>query len=495
MNWLKRLLGMEVQPPAPKPETANETTKQSSPKPSDSKRKKSKRDKTDTPASLARKFAKGIPGARVQTFASSRDDRLVARVEYSYEGAVFRLDIDLWEDGDFVVWLKTRCRGVFGAFELMRADEGEKPEDGEQHFFVTKECYVADPRMRNEVGRILTLPEDIRDRLIAVGKDVRVVSLFGEAMHVNLGDLSRLIELLEKPTGRQWLLSLGRELAFLGASLPPLAEDVAALAEARVCSFCGAMFVFAPERPRCTRCGAPATTASLMPPPTYNEIPDDPLFEADPDDPDDLRDRMIALREKAEEFARLVDEPSIREDPERARVYVEYSLDGRAFRVKLMEDYAGISTAASGALGDFYLTWSRQDVAGEINRSEPWHEWERKVFFSQHCRIRSDHTTKEAARLASLPSEARALLLELSEKYQARTQLADEVLALGLGEPGARSVKIIAECSRAVATIADSIPRDFNDQDVSRYALRLCGHCSWEYFTELAKPVCVHCGA
>lgn len=233
-------------------------------------------------------------------------------------------------------------------------------------------------------------------------------------------------------------------------------------------------------------------------------IPDDPLEDIDEDDPDDVewrRDRAEQRMAHAAVLAKLVENPRVREDRERARVFVEYTLKDdagqpRPFRAKIMDEYIGIRTPAKGAKGDFFLMWSTQDVGGEQNPDNFWHESERAIFFSKHCRVRSGHGTKEAARLASLPATARAKLTELCEKFESKAQLEDERLALGIGASfRAEGIELVVPTSRELARIADALPRDFDDRDPVLYRLKSCGHCGWAFFLEEGQAGCSHCGA
>ena len=114
MNWLKNLFG--VGEPAP----AQPSTKQ----PAQPAQPPARVEKTLTPGSIARMFAKDIPGAIIDNFdgGNPRDDGLVARVTFTHEGTVLRIVMrryDIWES---VVWLETRCVGTFGDFNLQRVD-------------------------------------------------------------------------------------------------------------------------------------------------------------------------------------------------------------------------------------------------------------------------------------------------------------------------------------------------------------------------------------
>jgi hypothetical protein len=204
---------------------------------------------------------------------------------------------------------------------------------------------------------------------------------------------------------------------------------------------------------------------------------------------------MSEIRENARLLSELVESARGREESERGRVFVEYTLDGREFRAKLMNHYAGIRVAAPGAKGDFFLRFSEVHVQG-AEREHVWCESERRVFFSPQCSVRSDHTSKEAARIASLPAAARARLIALCDRYKGGAQLVDEFLAVQLDfETPQEGMRKVLECSRELAPIADALPRDFDPSDVRRYRLEFCNHCRWEYFLDQAKPQCVHCGA
>ena len=521
MSWFKRVLGAlgggeppevgtklpppEVSAPAPKP------TASSSPQIKRTISIKRDKGKTYTPTSVARMFAQFVPGAVLEDFADAhRDDAVLARVTYGHQGVIARVVIYQYDDVTLTAWIETKCTGIFGAFDVCRAcpdDESDAEDDArsgaaadgetptrEARFYFTRECYVSGERLRNEVARIRTLPQNVQDRLVEATRNVELIKLSEEVISACIGDIFQFIDVIESQGGASSLLALGSELAYLGKQLPSITKDVAELFEARTCRFCKASFVFSPDAPSCTGCGAPAETADPMPELAPIEIADDPIDEDGIDDPEYLDEKMEGIRALVVALLPLVDEPRVREDRERARIFVEYKLDGRSFRVKIMEESVGIGMTAPGVRGHFNLGWGENDLGGEKDPANVWRESDRKIFFSRHLRVGSPRTTKEAARLASLPAAALALLTSLGEEDQAAIQLEDGFLGMGLGHAAhERGIELVLSRSRDLAKLADAFPRDFDDEDL-RYRLKACAYCGWAYFCEVAQQSCSHCG-
>ncbi len=490
MSWLTRLFGGEDAPP--KPETPQSESRLREPEPAP-------KVQTWSGKKIVAHFAKHVPGARVLDFdGRTRDDGLLARATYTHAGVEARLAAYL-SDGEFVVWLETRCPGIYGSFDVLHGEPDADDEDMAQRLYIGRERFVCGPRVRNEVARIRSLSRRDYDRLVELSDRVTVLKLEEEVVSLRLGmDAYDFLAMLDdKEKGVPYVLSLGVEASSLARAFPAQSKDVVALAESRTCRFCHATFVFSPEAPSCPSCGSPAQTASIMPPPPVDEIPDNPVVEDDDLEPGERDELMTKIRVMAGNIAALVDKPVLREEPDRVRVFVEYELDGRAFRAKVMEETVGIRTRAPGARGDFFLSYvGRDDTYGDEDNAAAWTESERRVFFSEHCRVSSDHTTKEALRLASLPEPARAQLLALCEDYESGAQLEDEHVAIGLSHRcHERGVQLVLETSRALAAVADALPRDYDDRDVSRFRLASCRYCGWAYFAPQGATKCLHCGA
>lgn len=485
MGWFKRLFGGDDV------EAAKEPPKAEAPA-------KAAKVETWSGKKIAARFARSVPGARTEDFdGRNRADGLLARVTYTHEGAEARIAVYL-VDGEFAVWLETRAPGVFGSFDILHGVPAEDDPDFVERIYLAPKRFLFGPRVRNEMARIQMLgPKDF-ERLVALSDRVTVVKLDEEVVSLRLGDdaFDFIATLQAADKGVPYVLALGAEAASLARALPPESKDVVALAEARACNFCKASFVFSPASPVCTNCGAPATKASILPPPAPEEIPDDPVLGDDEFDPGEREEVMTEVRAMAAELAARVPGAVIRGEPDRVRVFVEYELDGRAFRAKFMQEKVGLRTAARGAGGDFYLMWVDDAVYGDADNAAAWCESERRVFFSTHCCVSSRHTTREAARLASIPSEARAKLLAMCEEFEGGVQLEDERLAVALGHRvHERGVDLVLETSRALGPIADAIPRSFDDRGSDRFRIASCAFCGWAYFAATDSAGCVHCGA
>ena len=515
MSWYNRVftaIGVvdeavsEAVADAPAPAVSRETKRE--------RRAKKKQADELTPLGLATTFARAVPGAVVEDFgATPREDGTLARVTYQHQGAVARVVFYRYDESTFTVWLEVKCTGTFGAFNVVRADAADADEDRavdedsaddaddatpkrEPRFFLTRSCYVSGERLRNEVARIRLLPQSTQDRLVDAARKVELINLGEEVLSARIGGILHFAHLLESQSGASFVLTLGSELAFLAKQFPPIPKEVAELAEARTCRFCAASFVFSPRSPTCTRCGAPADAADPMPELAPKEIPDDPIDADVVDNPEYLDEKMEAIRSLVRALMPLVDHSQVREDRERARIYVEYMLDGRSFRVKIMEESAGIRIEVPGVLGQFNLGWGEGDLGGEKDPGSVWRESQRKVFFSRHLRVGSPRTTREAARLASLPSEALALLTRIGEEHRHGVQLENGYLSLGLGHAvHERGVELIVGHSRDLAKLADAFPRDFSEEEDLRCGLRACAHCGWAFFGGAAQQSCCHCGA
>ncbi|MBK9072317.1 MAG: hypothetical protein IPL79_15155 [Myxococcales bacterium] len=489
MNWLTRIFGRHAAP-APAPATSASAPREAS---DDLYAARARRNFAEQ---LAGTFCRGMPGATLERFgAAERDDHLLARVTYHHQGVVSRLVLYAEDDGlHSSVFVETRCKGVFGTLTLFRAAAGETFDDDTPRVFLAPTTYATGPRIVNEIARLRMLPEEMQARLFALAGRVERVALADEVIVAHLGDLDKLAEVLRSPTQTQrQVLGVGNELAAIAASWLAISHDEAQVIEARVCVFCGAAFVFAPSGPRCTRCGGTANNARPMPPPQHIEIPDDPLLA--PDEAALAGPAMAANRVLAYALCQLASGAEMTDEAARGRLFVTYTLDGRSFRAKFKDAYVGVRTAVAGARGDFFLAWSHQDVTGTINAGEAWRETERKIFFSKHCRVRSDHTAKEAARLASLPAPALRMLTEMCEAYESNASLEAGFLAQGMGGVAhRRGAEAIIECSQTLAAIADALPRDYPDVDALRYQVAACRHCGWEYFIDQARRACTHCG-
>lgn len=492
MNWLARIFRRQG---IPEPSATSASVAEATP--TDGRDElQAARERRNLAEELAKAFSRAVPGATLERFgAAERDDNLLARVTYHHEGVVSRLVMYAEDDGlHSSVFVETRCRGVWGTIALFRAAADEMFDDETPRLFLAPTTYATGPRLANEVARVRMLPEAMRARLFALAGTVERVALADEVISAHLGDLDQLAEILRSPkkTQRQ-VLGLGNELAAIAASMLPISLDEAQVIEARVCAFCGAAFVFAPSSPRCTRCGGAANNATPMPPPAYIEIPDDPLLA--PADIALAAPAFATNRVLAKALCQLAPGAQLSDDAARGRLFVTYTLDGRSFRAKFKDAYVGVRTAVAGARGDFFLAWSQQDVSGTINAGEAWRETERKIFFSKHCRVRSDHTAKEAARLASLPAPALHMLTDMCEAFESNASLEAGYLAQGMGSVAhTRGAEAIIECSRTLATIADALPSDYPEVDALRYQVAACRHCGWEYFSDLARRACTHCG-
>lgn len=445
---------------------------------------------------LAKTFCGTLPGAKLERFGEAlRDDNLLSRITYQHEGVLYRLVVYAEDDGlHSSVFIETRCKGTFGTISLFRAETGETFEDDTPRFFLTPTVYAMGPRLANEIARVRMLPAELQTRLVALVETVERVDLADEVIAAHVGDLDRLADMLRSPKKiHRNLLAVGSELSAIVKHFTPIAHDDAQVIEARVCSFCGAAFIFAPKHPRCTRCGGAANNAKPMPPPAHIEIPDDALLSQEA--LAGVGPVMETNRKLAQELSRHVTDARIEEDAPRGRLFVTYRLGERQFRAKFRASYVGVRTEVKGALGDFFLSWSHQDVHGTINAGEAWRETERKIFFSKHCRVRSDHTSKEAARLASLPSEALRALTDMCEAFRSNAQLADGFLAQGMGDQvHQRGATALLECSRVLAQVADALPSNYPDVDALRYQVAACRHCRWEYFRDTKQRDCTHCG-
>ncbi len=513
MNWIKKLFGIGQRAPAAQAEQPVSPTQREA---------LARQQRALSADVIVRLFAKHLPSAVIETFDGGleRADDMVARVTFTHAGRVAR--VLLRSDGIWgtLVWLETRCLGIYGDFNLVQLDPdldefraSLAAQDADEmiakpRLFLTRECYVEGPRLRNEVARIRMLTPDAQKRMIALTLQVKLLKLDQEVLGVVLGEPAEFIAMLEDPTkGVPNVLEMASELGFLATQFPALTQDVVELAEARTCCFCNASFIFAPSAPSsfasiapsCTACGAPAATAVVMPPALQAVTPDDPIEAFDHDDPNYLADinKLIkARRRRANDLVALVQNAHTREELDRARIFVEYTLDGRAFRAKIMDEYIGIRTDAKGVQGDFLLLWSEEDTIGEKNADNFWHESERHIFFSKHCRVRSGHGTKEAARLGSLPQEARATLLALCERFESTAQLEDERLAINFSDRiSGNGMNDIVPVSLALAKIADAFPRDFDPNDPIHFRLTSCSHCGWAFFVEAGQAGCSHCDA
>ena len=496
MNWFKRLFsGSDASTPAesvpPLPPSRR----------TEDERPKSKKARSYSASGVAKKFARHVPGAVLEDFsARGRPDGMQVRVTYTQQGITARVVI-YRVDGEFAMWLETRCPGVFGSFDILHGVPANDDPDLRERVYLASERFLFGPRVRNEVARVRMLAPATQRRLLALSDKVVVVKLAEEVFSLRIGDLEEFADRqASSGNGALEIVALGVEAASIVREFSPLARDVADWAEVRTCGFCHASFVFSPEAPVCANCGAPAESAALLPPPLEEEIPDNPIVPEEDLDPGERVELMTAIVAMARAFAARVDHPSLREDPERVRVFVEYEIDGRAYRAKFMEESVGVRTRAPGVKGDFFLRWDDNDPGGEDDNAAAWTESERRIFFSEHCRVCSEHTTREARRLASLPAEARALLVRRCEEHSAPAQLEDEYVALGLGHAAhERGVQVIVEATRDLGRIADAFPRDWDPrggpEDVVRFQLKSCRYCGWAYFLEAGATACTHCGA
>ncbi|MEO8875196.1 MAG: hypothetical protein ABI461_06405, partial [Polyangiaceae bacterium] len=160
-------------------------------------------ERTISPIGLAKRFAKKVPGARIEEFdGTERDDGILSRITFTHEGVESRIVLKDYGDGALVAWLQTRCVGIFGFFNVVHIASTAKEEevDGEPkeaRLYLTSDCYIFGPRLRNEVARLRTLPENVQSRLIALAEKVDLVKLDEEVFAVVIGDLFDLTHILE----------------------------------------------------------------------------------------------------------------------------------------------------------------------------------------------------------------------------------------------------------------------------------------------------------
>ena len=516
-GWLKELLvGSKASADSVEPATTVESTQAEDSEPDAESHvvvKEARRVyRVEDALKLATEFARLVPGAEVDDFTSDdyvRRDGLRARVTYRHEGALVRLlvvqDRDDWSER--YVWLDTKAPGTHGEFNLIRGDASDDVSDplpeGEKRYFVGPSCWVSGERLYNEIARMLTLPRAMQQRLVELSKKVELVKLDQEVLGVRIAEFFDFDDRFHSEGGAQEILQLGAELVELATKFPPMSKDAALLAEARKCSYCGGYFVFSPENPTCTRCGAPAKNAGPIPPRPPDEVPDNPLtIEEREEDPEGFDEMMRKIRRRADTFAAKVTNPRVEEDPDRSRVFVEYTFEGREYRAKFMEELCGIRTHVPEIQGRFRLFYAEDDTRAQEDPDHVWRESERHIYFSKHGRVNSRRTTKEAARLASIPEETRAFIAGMCEKYGEFSGVEldrDGYLALGLGlavvHPDGKGVSAALEGTRDLAKIVGGIPLGFREEaEVARFTLSHCTYCGASYFAEATKPACVCCG-
>ena len=492
-----------------------------------------------TPLDIARAFAAIAPGARVEEPRQDRRQTVFARVHFTHLAQELRLVIYKYDVASIDVWLETRAVGIYGRFDLVRtsaltdatataavpktttsgvhadADEDEDEDDGEdddtdedetdaegndteeERFFLSERCYVSGHQVRQELARIQTLSDEDRARFLDLCAKVELIKLESEVLSLRFCDVFGFKRWLERADGPASLLEISHQLSLAARSLPALGKEIAELSEARKCRYCQALFLFSPRSPGCTRCGAPADALTVPPPPAPGERPqDDPEYCGYLNE-QDLESGMRKVRELTRQFCALLPQSQVREQREFQRAYIEYELDGRSYRCKIHDDYVGIRTLVPHLKGSFYLSWSDADLDdGGLSNELAWREEERRIFFSKHLRVSSPKTTREAARLATLPAPARALLVRLCEQNEHGCSLREGELALGIGmRRKIEDPSFILEHTRHLATLADAFPTDFNDEAPAHITLAACQYCRTAYFREAAQSACARCGA
>ena len=492
-----------------------------------------------TPLDIARGFAAIAPGARVEEPRQDLNQTVFARVHFTHLGQELRLVIYKYDMTSIDVWLETRAVGIFGRFDLVRTpaltdaaataavpktttsgeyddddedgrddddDDGEDDDDetdaegndteGER-FFLSERCYVSGHQVRQELARIQTLSDEDRARFLDLCAKVELIKLESEVLSLRFCDVFGFKRWLERAGGPASLLEVSHQLSLAARSLPALGKELAELSEARKCRYCEALFLFSARSPVCARCGAPADALTVPPPHAARERPQDDPEYCGYRNEQDLESGMAAVRELTRRFCALLPQSQVREQREFQRAYIEYELDGRSYRCKIHDDYVGIRTLVPHLKGSFYLSWSDADLDdGGLSNELAWREEERRIFFSKHLRVSSRKTSREAARLATLPAPARALLVRLCEQNEQGCSLGEGELALGIGlRANIEQPSFILEHTRHLSTLADAFPADFNDEAPARLTLAACQYCRTAYFREAGQFACARCGA
>lgn len=481
-----------------------------------------RRAKAYSPVEIAQEFAKGVRGA-VMDGGAKGSLGVLARVAFEHKGTSARVVFYRSDVATCNVWIETICQGARGAFiaERINRSFNEKEAEDSNRVFLTPMVYVAGDRVANEVARIQMLPSVVQERLFALAEGAELLKLESELLSLRLGDLYDFVERLRaQQVGTPSVLDLAVELGELSRALAKLPSEFAELIEARICSFCHASFVFSPTTQVCTRCGAPAEAADSF----ESEQKSAPLSDGDDDDLDDIdsidrsrtddptvRERvMVPLRAVAQDIRGLAAEVAVTEEPLRERIWIDYTVEGRRFRAKLHAQNGNVRTELPAVHGAFFLAWDENDEAHQeheerddpetLKRSTEDDEWtvadERPVYFSKHCTIQSENTLDEAARIASLATEARNLLLHICETNKQFVSLKEGALVVGLGATHDRaSAKRIIEESVKLTPLAEAFSPNYDAPNRKRFELKNCSHCHSAHFSPAGSPSCARCGA
>lgn len=239
-----------------------------------------------SPLSVAKEFARAVPGAKVEDLGGMGPRGIWARVTFEHEGQTYRLVFYRFDAVTCGVWLETRAVGKLGAFGLMYddptassseddddANDGDDDDDDDANddghaengsspgarIFLNAECYVDGEYASSEAARVLSLSEDARELLFALVSELGTAAVLREeVLSLNLNELTAFVDARDaQPRGVTYPLELASRLAALARALPVQSREVVALAEHRTCRFCSTAYVFSPTSPACVRCGAP----------------------------------------------------------------------------------------------------------------------------------------------------------------------------------------------------------------------------------------------